>query len=151
MEIDGIPLHPLVVHAAVILTPVAALLALAYLVPSWRDRLRWPMAVGAVVAVGSVVTAYLSGSDFRDSERFDTASGEFAEKLTTHEDLGTYLLWWTIAFAVIALVNALLHVSASTTAWLRWVLGALLAIDALAVLVIVVVTGHSGADAVWGM
>ncbi|WP_408898939.1 DUF2231 domain-containing protein [Nocardioides sp. R1-1] len=147
MEIDGIPLHPLVVHAAVVLTPLAALLALASLVPSWRERLRWPALVGALVAVGAVVAAYLSGGDFRDSDRFATASGEFAEKLQTHEDLGGYLLWWTIAFGVVVLVSAVLN---PAKAAVRWLLGALVAVAAVAVIVIVVVTGHSGADAVWG-
>lgn len=147
MEIAGIPLHPLVVHAAVVLTPLAVLLALASLAPRWRDRLRWPVLVGALVACGAVVTAYLSGTDFRDSDRFATASGEFADKLTTHEDLGTYLLWWTIAFALVAVLDTGLR---PDKAWLRWLLGVLLAVTSLAVLVIVVVTGHSGADAVWG-
>jgi len=147
MEIAGIPLHPLVVHAAVVLTPLAALLALASLVPRWRDRLRWPVAIGALVAGVSVVAAYLSGSDFRDSDRFSTATGEFADRLRTHEDLGTYLLWWTIGFAVVAVVGA---VRPADQGWLRWLLAALLAVTSLAVLVIVVVTGHSGAEAVWG-
>lgn len=147
MEINGLPLHPLAVHGAVVLAPLAALLALAYLVPAWRDRLRWPMLVGALVAVGAVVVAYFSGDDFRESDRFATATGDFAEKLQTHEDLGTYLLWWTLAFGVIAALNAVLH---SDKAWVRWLLGALLVIDALSVIIIVVVTGHSGADAVWG-
>ena len=48
MEINGLPLHPLVVHAAVIFGPLAAVAALAFLVPRWRDRLRWPMVVLAV-------------------------------------------------------------------------------------------------------
>ena len=32
MEINGLPLHPLAVHAAVVFGPLAALLALAYAV-----------------------------------------------------------------------------------------------------------------------
>ena len=147
MEINGLPVHPLAVHGAVVLTPLAALLALAYLVPRWRDRLRWPLLAAALVAVGAVVLAYLSGTDFRDSDRFAGATGEFADQLQRHEDLGTYLLWWTIAFGVTALLNTVLHPRA---AWARWVLGVLLAVDALAVIVIVVLTGDSGAQAVWG-
>ena len=50
MEINGLPLHPLVVHAAVVFGPLAALAALAYVVlPAWRDRLRWPMVVLALM------------------------------------------------------------------------------------------------------
>ena len=148
MEIVGLPLHPLAVHAAVVLTPLAALVALAYLVPRWRDRLRWPLLVAALVAVGSVGLAYLSGRDFRDSDRFATVAGELADKLQTHEDLGTYLLWWTIAFGVVAVLNAVIH---PDRLWARWLLGVLLAVDAVVVVVIVVVTGHSGSEAVWGL
>ena len=79
MEINGLPLHVLVVHAAVVLTPIAALAAIGYaVVPKWRDWLRWPVIVAVVVAVGTVWVAYLSGDDFRGSDRFATATGEFA-------------------------------------------------------------------------
>ena len=45
MEIAGLPLHPLVVHAAVVLIPLTALLAVAFAVlPRWRWLVRWPTA-----------------------------------------------------------------------------------------------------------
>ena len=41
MEINGLPLHVLVVHAAVVFGPLAALSAIGYVaLPSQRDRLR---------------------------------------------------------------------------------------------------------------
>ena len=44
MEINGLPLHPLVVHAVVVLSPLAALGGLLYAaVPRWRWWLRWPL------------------------------------------------------------------------------------------------------------
>ena len=57
MELNGVPLHPLVVHAVVVLGPLAALAGLAYaFVPKWRWLLRWPLVVLAVVtAVASLV------------------------------------------------------------------------------------------------
>ena len=60
MEINGLPLHPLVVHAAVIFGPIAALTALAFLVPRWRLRLRWPMVGLALVATASIVPRVLT-------------------------------------------------------------------------------------------
>ena len=49
MEFHGIPLHPLVVHAAVVFTPLAALSALGFaLVERWRGYLRWPTLVAAM-------------------------------------------------------------------------------------------------------
>ena len=44
MEINGVPLHPLVVHAVVVFAPLAALFGIAYAVlPNWRWALRWPL------------------------------------------------------------------------------------------------------------
>ncbi|WP_435771251.1 DUF2231 domain-containing protein [Nocardioides sp. SYSU DS0651] len=148
MEINGLPLHPLAVHGAVVLTPLAALIGLAYLVPRWRDRLRWPLVVGAVVAVGAIVLAYLSGESFRDANPFFTdPANPVKERIDDHRDLGVILLWWGVAFGVMALLNGLLHPRAT---WARWVLGVLLAVDAVAVIVLVVLVGDSGAQAVWG-
>ena len=40
--IAGLPVHPLVVHAAVVLLPLAALvLILLVFVPAWRTRFGW--------------------------------------------------------------------------------------------------------------
>ena len=48
-SIAGLPLHPLVVHATVVFTPLAALAALAYVfLGRYRDLLRWPTLVLAV-------------------------------------------------------------------------------------------------------
>ena len=46
MEINGLPLHALVVHAAVVFGPLAALAGVLYVaLPTWRDKLRWPLVV----------------------------------------------------------------------------------------------------------
>ncbi|WP_141013952.1 DUF2231 domain-containing protein [Nocardioides sambongensis] len=148
MEINGLPLHPLAVHGAVVLAPLAALLALAYLVPRWRDRLRWPMVVGALLAVASVLLAYFSGDSFREAnDFFNAADSPVTAKIDDHEQLGGLLLWVTLGFGVSALLNGVLH---PRVAWARWLLGLLLLVDAVAVLVLVVMTGDSGARAVWG-
>src|SRR5688500_2904906 len=92
MEINALPLHVLVVHAAVTLTASAGLAARAFaVVPKWRDWLRWPVAIAVVVAFGSAWLAFLSGGVFRDSDRSATATGEFAGKLDKHEELGGIL------------------------------------------------------------
>lgn len=147
MEINGLPLHPLVVHGAVVLTPLAALLALGYLVPKWRDYLRWPVAVATLLAVGSVWVAYLSGSDFLDSDRFSTATGEFADRLDKHADLGSLLRWVASGFGVVALAAVALHRKPGAVTGL---VSALLVVSALATIVVTVMTGDAGAQAVWG-
>ena len=143
MEINGLPLHPLVVHAAVVFGPLAAVAALGYLVPRWRDRLRWPMVVLAVVATCAIVVAYLSGGDFLDSKPELRTSPLVQE----HEQRAKLLLWTTLAFGVVALGAGWLH---SRTGAVRVVIDVLLGVLALAVLVLVVRTGDAGARAVWG-
>lgn len=149
MEINGLPLHPLVVHGAVVLAPLAALLAVAYAVPPWRDRLRWPLLVGALLAAGAVVLAYVSGDSFREANAFfnDPASPA-TEKIDDHEDYGWILLWVTIGFSAVALLNVALHKVGPR--WIAVLLGLVLVADAIAVLVLVFLTGEAGADAVWG-
>ena len=58
-------------------------------------------------------------------------------------DLGTYLLWWGLAFGALAVLNGAAH---PAPGWQRHLLGALLALAALIVLVLVFVTGESGAS-----
>ncbi|QYJ05682.1 hypothetical protein KUV85_08380 [Nocardioides panacisoli] len=147
MEINGLPLHPLAVHGAVVLAPIASLVALAYLVPALRDRLRWPTLVLALVAAAAVLVAYFSGDSFREANDFFNDPGApVTEKIDTHEDRGALLMWWSLAFAAIAVITTALH---RRDGWVRWLLAALLAVDAVAVLVLVVLTGDSGARAVW--
>jgi uncharacterized membrane protein len=143
MEINGLPLHPLVVHAAVIFGPLAAVAALAFLVPRWRDRLRWPMVVLAVIATGAIVLAYYSGGDFLDSKPELRSSPQ----VEAHQNLGDQLLWIGLAFGVVAVVTG--WVDARSGA-LRVVLDVLLAIAAVVLLVWVFRTGEAGARAVWG-
>ena len=142
MEINGLPLHPLVVHAAVVFGPLAALAALAYLVPSWRERVRWPMVVLAVIATGAIVVAYLSGDNFLESK----PELEASPQVQAHEDLGTQLLWITLGFGLVALLAGFL----ARRGALRVGLDVLLAVTAVLVLVWVVRTGDAGAQAVWG-
>ena len=143
MEINGLPLHPLVVHAAVVFGPLAALAALGYLVPRWRSRLRWPMVVLALVATGAIVVAYLSGGDFLDSK----PELEGSPAVETHEERGEQLLWVTLGFGAIGLLAGWLS---TRTGAVRVALDVLLAVGAVAVLVLVIRTGDSGARAVWG-
>ena len=144
MEINGLPLHPLVVHAAVVFGPLAALTAILYVaLPGRRAQLRWPMLVLAVVATGAIVLAYFSGQNFLEHK----PELESSPAVQTHEDRGVQLFWVTLAFGVVALVAGWLT---TRTGALRVVLDGLLAVGAVAVLILVIRSGDSGARAVWG-
>jgi uncharacterized membrane protein len=144
MEINGLPLHPLVVHAAVVFGPLAALTAILYVaLPGRRTQLRWPMLALAVVATGAILVAYFTGQNLL-SERPELESSPAVQ---THEKRGEQLFWVTIAFGVVALVAAWLS---TRTGALRVVLDVLLVLGAVAVLLLVIRSGDSGARAVWG-
>lgn len=152
MDINGLPLHPLVVHAAVVLGPVAALAALAYAaVPRWRAWLRWPLLAVALLALVSIWAAYLTGEDFREDPRFAGATGVFAERLERHEELAEGLRIATTVFALLAVAQVWLHGRAERVpAAVRVLVPVLLAVAAVATLVWTVLTGDAGAQAVYG-
>lgn len=145
MEINGVPLHPLVVHAAVVFTPLAALAALAHAVPSWRDRVRWPLVVLAAISLVSIWVAYLSGEDLR-TDRFGSVTGTLAERIEDHEEWAGRLRIGVTVFAVLAFASAWLH---TRTGAVRIALTVLTVLGALATLVLVYKTGDAGARATW--
>jgi len=148
-EVAGLPLHILVIHAAVVLGPLAALSAIAYvLLARYRDLLRWPTMVLTVIAVGAVWAAYFTGENFFDSERFANFSGEALESIETHEEYAETLRWIASGFGIVTLATASsFH---DRTGAIRTVLGALVVISAVAMLVWVGLTGDAGSRAVWG-
>lgn len=147
-EIRGLPLHVLVVHATVVLTPVAALVAIAYATwPKYRDWLRWPTAAAAVIAVVLVWAAYLSGNNFFSSSRFDHFSGAILDRIHTHQSYARTLRWIASAFGVVTLVAVSLH---SRTGPTRTVLAVLVVVGAVLTLIWTFLTGEAGARAVWG-
>src|SRR3954463_15297199 len=144
MEINGLPLPPLVVHAAVVFGPLAALLAIAYVaLPGRRAQLRWPMLVLALVATAAILVAYFTGQNLL-SQRPELKASPAVQ---THQERGKQLFWVTIAFGVVALLAGWLS---TRTGALRVVLDVLLVVGAVAVLVLVIRSGDSGARAVWG-
>ena len=52
MTINGIPLHPLLVHAAVVFVPLTAVLAALLFVKRMRPALTWAAALVQVVLIG---------------------------------------------------------------------------------------------------
>lgn len=157
MEINGLPLHPLAVHAAVVLGPLAAVVAAGYVGrPAWRWLLRWPMVVAAVVAALAVYVAVLSGQDLLDSR---PALGQLPA-VQDHQDRARILLWVSVSFVVGTLLaaRALGGPSAlksdrgaqETRGALGWVAIVLVTAGIFAVLVMTFLTGEAGSRAVWG-
>ncbi len=153
MEINGVPLHPLVVHAAVVLVPLASLAVFALLLPRWRWLARWPALLLAVGAAVTVQVAKLTGQDLKKTRGLDSPL------IRNHEQWGGRLLlaMWVLAALTVLAFWALPHVTrlsggsdrAGHVAALEKPLLVVLAVAAVAVLVLVVLTGDAGARAVW--
>lgn len=140
----GLPLHPLAVHVPVVLLPLGAIgVLLVLLVPRWRASLAWPaIAVLGIATVGALV-AKLSGE----------ALAQRVGSPGQHEQLGN----WVLAMSAILF--------AGTLAWWLWqrslarrrrsngviglIVGTVLAALALGSIIVAVLTGHTGATAVW--
>jgi hypothetical protein len=145
---NGLPLHVLVVHAAVILTPVAALLTLALVRPSWRMRLRWPAAIAVVLAWLLVWLARASGEALTMAIGGQLqGSPELAKAVMAHSELANRLNQVLFALVVVVVLFAILLPKLPRVAGS---IGAV-AIAVLAVLVVVLVaqTGDLGARAAW--
>ena len=144
IEINGLPLHALVVHAVVVLGPIAALAGIAYaLVPKWRDWLRWPLVVVATIVVGAVWVAYLSGNSLIQD---NTYGGPLEALVTKHQNRAGTLRLLATGFAVVTWATAWWH---SRKGPVGIVLTALLGILAALTLVWVILTGDAGAQIAW--
>lgn len=155
MHVAGLPLHPLILHATVVLVPLTALLAIAFAVlPHWRWLSRWPSGLAAVAMVPLVWLTVQSGKSL-ENERHLVAL------MKTHAARGHLLFDFIIVFAVIVVAAAFVLPGPSGLATGKGemvsrvavadkVLPAVVVVAALVVLVQVVLTGDSGARALWG-
>jgi hypothetical protein len=146
-SVNGLPLHVLVVHAAVILVPVAALLALALVRPSWRMRLRWPAALAALAAWLLVWLARASGTALMTSlgdQLTNTPTGAAVLKHKQYADRLNVVLFTLVV--VLVLFAWLLPKLARPAGAVGAVAVAVLA---LTVLGVVAQTGEQGSRAAW--
>jgi uncharacterized membrane protein len=157
MEVNGVPLHPLIVHAVVVFVPLGALSAILFaLMPRWRWLLRWPTLLLALGAVVVTRLAVISGNSLRNEKHF---TGTLGDRITTHMNWAHRLEWSVWVFAAVAVVATwvLPYVTplkdredrVSPMASLTMAATVLLPIAAAVVLVLAVITGDAGAKAVW--
>ncbi|GAT72548.1 hypothetical protein MHM582_1022 [Microbacterium sp. HM58-2] len=152
-EFAGLPLHPLIVHAVVVLVPLTALaLVLGALIPAARRRL------GIVTPLAALLVAVLVPVTILAGERLKEEVGPIPQVLH-HEALGRMLPPW---------VFAMLLVAAAQWAWYRFraprevghparadrIAGIAFAVLSVVVAAgsttLVVLIGEAGARAVWG-
>lgn len=156
-QILGLPAHPLIIHFAVVLTPLLVAVAVAYaLVPRWRGNVAWALVLLAPAGSLAVFAARQSGERLKEA-RFGTAEGELAARITTHESFATPLLLSVLGLTVASLL--LVYATSPTRDSVgrdrlgrpvTVLLTVLTVALALVVAYFVFRAGDSGARAVWG-
>lgn len=131
-------------HAAVVLVPLAAIGALLTAFwPAARERYGWLLAGLAVVAALSALGARISGQDFIDSMGGGTPAAQ------AHSRWGMLAPFPAVALAVVLPMLVWLDGRPKRSRALWLVAAAVSVLAALASLVLIGLTGHSGATAVW--
>ena len=155
-EFRGLPLHVLVVHGVVVLTPLAASCAILFVAfPRWRYLLRWPLVAITIISFVSVLIAVQSGLTFRSD------LGLTGALIDRHESLAKTLRLFMIGFTVLSLAAAWVLGGPSALRSgrgeragvgpkvLQYAVAALLVVAAVVVIVQVVRTGEAGSRFVY--
>jgi len=147
--ISGLPAHVLLVHAMVVLAPLTALLEmLCGIWPAARRRLVWLVLALALVTAALTPLTTEAGQWLFDRQR------QPSEILRTHAERGEWMIYFSVALVVVAVVLAVLHVIESRSEKRRLATNVLVAVLTLAVgistMIAVYRIGDAGSRAVWG-
>jgi hypothetical protein len=153
-QINGMPVHALVIHAAVVFVPLLALVAIVYgVVPRWRAKVGW---AAVLLAIAAPVTAWVStqsGEALRDRLVANGMSGPPLAVIDDHMGYGELTFYFTLGLSVVTLVLVFLTLRRSERPLPRAAdVGLTVIMVALAAVsgYYVFRTGDSGAQAVWG-
>jgi hypothetical protein len=139
--INGLPVHPLVVHAVVVLLPLTILGTIALVVrPRWRHHYG-PLLVAASVASTLLIPVATSSGESLEQHVGDPGK---------HAQLGDQLIWFALPLLVLDIALVWLDRRGKVGANPMRTIGALAIVAALAAGVQVYRVGDSGARAAWG-
>ena len=139
--VTGLPLHPLAVHAVVVMIPLAVVMLIATLVLPRASRV-----LGVLAALFSLVGAVSAWIAEQSGEALENRVGYPGE----HAELGEIVTPLAIALFVLTTVWALSSRSKKPSAVIVRRLSAIAALSVgVAAVVFTVLAGHSGAAATW--
>lgn len=162
-SVFGLPLHPLVVHAVVILVPLTAVMVLlAAVVPAFR---RWAGWLPLAMAAGCVVLTRVASDSGSNLQRLqlEVDDGRLNPLVAPHQALGDQLIWWVLGVLVVALaayvvgqrerahdrVGGRAYTTSAVPRWATVVVAVAGVLVATGAVVHTVRVGHSGAQSVW--
>ena len=164
LTVDGIPAHPLVIHAVVVILPLAAagtLLVAAR--PVWRRQLGPWVLLLAVIGVAGVPISQRTGAELAES------LGGGGPLVAVHAERASTLLLPAVLYLLLLIATMVLgrradaptadgpgaahalttRTASGTAQRLALIVGVLAALAGIVVTGLVVWIGHAGATAVW--
>ncbi|MGH3448211.1 MAG: DUF2231 domain-containing protein [Nocardioidaceae bacterium] len=158
-EFNGLPLHALVIHFAVVAVLLAALLGILFVVPRTRRWSRIPFLLVSLGVVAAVYVAKLSGQDLKQALAAGPgntwAQSPAGQLIAEHQQRGNLLLYISIGFAVVAVAAFALTrpgvrvAGVAFAGTVEWVVCVLVLVGVVAMGVQVYRVGDIGARAVW--
>jgi cytochrome b involved in lipid metabolism len=135
----GIPAHPLLVHAVVVLLPLSAIGMIAMvLIPPFRGNVQKYFVAGTlVVATGSAYLAKESGQTLN----MTTGVSEY------HQEWGSRTFYAALVLVVLSAIWFWLDTKPKSV--YKLITGVLVVLVSLAAITATVLAGHSGAQSVW--
>jgi uncharacterized membrane protein len=150
-QINGLPVHALVVHAVVIFVPLLAIGAILYaLVGRLRPRIDWAVGLLAIIAPISALVAMLSGDQLHQRLLDQGLKGRGAEIIADHQGFGTLTFWFTLGLGIVTLVMLALTRRGSLPKGAGIGLSVVMVVLGAVSAYYCFRTGDSGATAVWG-
>ena len=102
--VNGLPLHPLLVHFVVVLLPLAVLGSIVIAVwPVARERFGW--LVVAVAAVATLLVPFTTNAGAKLKARV----GPDNPRILRHEQLGNLMIYWAVPVLVFAAALMVVH------------------------------------------
>lgn len=151
--IMGLPAHALLVHAAVILVPLAAVaLALTGWRASWRKQYSLPVALLAVMGAVFAFLAKESGEPLEHSVRTAARAAGTDARFGDHPEQGDTAFFFALLFALAAVAFWAVDRYHEKLSWPKRsgsIAYAVALIPAALALITIAVAGHSGAKLVW--
>jgi len=100
-EIHGLPVHPLAVHGAVVLVPLAALMGVLFAIPRTRSWARLPLLLTSLAAVVAVFVARQSG--FKIKDHLLASDFPYKNLIAQHQSRAKVLFIIVIIYALVAI------------------------------------------------
>jgi hypothetical protein len=143
---NGIPLHPLAVHAAVVLVPLAALMGILFAIPRTRAWSRLPLLLTSLAALVAVYVSKESGEPLEESLNLQGNANDLIEE---HAERADQLFVLMIVFTLIAVIAFVLTRTANVSTLVTNVLATVLVLGSIGVAIQTYRVGDIGARAVW--